>query len=58
MAGAKQNAVGEWVFGKHARRPPWWQEEVCRRRQASGRFQLTRRPIVLEAASCMPARMH
>ena len=32
MAGAKQNAVGAWVFGKHARRPPWWQEEICRRR--------------------------
>ena len=32
LAGAKQNAVGAWVFGKHARRPPWWQEEICRRR--------------------------
>ena len=32
LESAKQNAVGAWVFGKHARRPPWWREEICRRR--------------------------
>ena len=52
LAGAKQNAVGAWVFGKHA-----CQRGGGRGPAAGVRFQLTRWPFALEAASRIPARM-